>query len=527
MKPHIESPPLPGVSIPLSESGVPSAPKDAIVAATQDLAHQEKLDRLQRELNRALHEREQIETAFRQLSAEYNAEKYRVLRPLWRRILRCGGKACRLVLPERAVNKLKSLLPDSEGVPSRLTFSSFCQAKDSGDAVSIGEVQPPCAKPDIFILSIIEWGFRRQRPQQLAAQFAKHHRVFYIEMLPSTAGVKFWKVGEKLYRVRFPRAGVGGLTAYSGVANAAQLSMFQKTFADMLRDVCATEKKYIVIQHPYWWQFASRVGDQSIVIYDCMDDIAGFANTTPAMLENEQQLLSGSDVLVVSSQRLYEKHSGHPARHLIRNACDDCLCAVDQTRKPWPQGISAGSHHGNEPAGISVGYVGAIAEWFDFPLVASIARRNPVIHFHLFGSATTKEVCTLAGLANVTLYGEIHHSDVPAVISNMDVMFIPFRLIPIIQACDPIKFYEHCAMGKPTVATRLPELERVKELVLCASTPDECALQIRNAASRSRDDSFRHALKVFAAANTWAERGSQYERVLSGAVRRTVSKATA
>jgi uncharacterized coiled-coil protein SlyX len=37
----------------------------------------------------------------------------------------------------------------------------------------------PSGKPDVVVLSIIDWDFRFQRPQQLAAQFGRHgHRVF-------------------------------------------------------------------------------------------------------------------------------------------------------------------------------------------------------------------------------------------------------------------------------------------------------------------------------------------------------------
>jgi hypothetical protein len=41
----------------------------------------------------------------------------------------------------------------------------------------------PVAKPDVVCLSIIDWSFRFQRPQQLMAQFAAHgHRVFYLNV---------------------------------------------------------------------------------------------------------------------------------------------------------------------------------------------------------------------------------------------------------------------------------------------------------------------------------------------------------
>ena len=48
------------------------------------------------------------------------------------------------------------------------------------------------------------------------------------------------------------------------------------------------------------------------------------------------------------------------------------------------------------------------------------------------------------------------YEDVPSFNTQMDVLLIPFRIIPLIEACDPVKFYEYCALGKPTVTTPLP-----------------------------------------------------------------------
>ena len=40
----------------------------------------------------------------------------------------------------------------------------------------------------------------------------------------------------------------------------------------------------------------------------------------------------------------------------------------------------------------------------------------------------------------------------------MDVLLIPFRLMDLTHAVNPIKLYEYCATGKPIVATPLEEV---------------------------------------------------------------------
>ena len=116
----------------------------------------------------------------------------------------------------------------------------------------------------------------------------------------------------------------------------------------------------------------------------------------------------------------------------------------------------------------------------------------------------------LQDVQNIFLYGEIGYVDVPSFLDQMDVLIIPFKIVPIVEACDPVKFYEYSAMGKPTVATRLPELSRVADLVFFASTPDQFASQIQKARERCRVPEFGRKLKDFASQNSWKQRSATF-----------------
>ena len=68
------------------------------------------------------------------------------------------------------------------GIPRGLAFTPL--AADAAPAHRYAEVPARTGdKPDIFVMSIIGWDFRTQRPQHLATQMAAAgHRVFYLEM---------------------------------------------------------------------------------------------------------------------------------------------------------------------------------------------------------------------------------------------------------------------------------------------------------------------------------------------------------
>ena len=87
------------------------------------------------------------------------------------------------------------------------------------------------SKPDIFIFSIIDWDFRIQRSQHLAKELAESgRRVFFIEMLLEPDGLRITKIGENIYRVRFPSRNIGHMQPYVGNATEEQRLAWNETF---------------------------------------------------------------------------------------------------------------------------------------------------------------------------------------------------------------------------------------------------------------------------------------------------------
>ena len=373
--------------------------------------------------------------------------------------------------------------------------------------------------PDIFVLSIIDWDFRFQRSQHLAIEFANSgRRVFYIEMMHHAGDRSIAKIRDNLYRIRLSSKSIGYVQPYFGTADDMQKTAWFAEFCAICDVVQATAFKQVVVQHPFWWQFARSLPPEFQLIHDCMDDISGFSNTDGFVLEMETDMVRNCDTLIVSSGALHEKVKDIQTPRLIRNAVNIEHLSNDGTtnqgifRQNYPSlQLKLKAMPAAECEAIRVGYVGAIAEWFDADLLRQVAMREPHCEFHLCGDVTSKEVTNvLSGLDNVTMYGEIGYRDVPSFLRRMDVLIIPFKIIPIIEACDPVKFYEYSAVGKPTVATPLPELKRVSELVYLASSPEEFGQQIRNAYDRRGDRDFTGALQDYAKRNTWRQRGRDF-----------------
>lgn len=214
-----------------------------------------------------------------------------------------------------------------------------------------------------------------------------------------------------------------------------------------------------------------------LVIYDCMDQWDEF----PGLLQHpdwkrdwergEEILVKKADLVICSSKELLATKKG-VAKHaiLLRNAAD-----FDHFKQAISEAISVPS----ELEGIKspvIGYIGALASWIDFGLVAYIARSRPEWSIVLIGpvfegtfTGAATDLNPITDLANVHLLGPKDYQSLPAYLKAFDVGIIPFKLNKLTMAVNPIKVYEYLAAGKPVVSTDLPEVRSLVSVVKVAS----------------------------------------------------------
>ncbi|MDO5642259.1 MAG: glycosyltransferase [Paracoccus sp. (in: a-proteobacteria)] len=478
------------------------------VAETRDernrvvLALETQRDAAEAQLMQAQDQLAGMDAQRHQMQHLLEAERRTVLKPLYRNLHRAGGALLRRILPQSAFERLKRALPYPGAIPTSLAYAPL--RAPSGRVRDLNDLAPAApGKPDIFVLSIINWDFRTQRPQHLAAELARAgHRVFYIEMETDPGPGSAREVAPGTHVLRLPGAGLAGVKPYAGRVAARAVRAWVDHFHALCDQIGVTRRAHLIVQHPYWWHFARHLSAQYQITFDCMDEIAGFSNTDQAILALEEDMIARADHMVVSSQYLFDKYSSSRPVTLIRNGADVSHFIRDGDDPALPGFLQGKLREG----AIRVGYVGAIAEWFDTDLIESIALENPDFDIHLCGAVSAEPPARLAALPNVTLHGEIAYADVPGFLMAMDVLTIPFQLLPIIKACDPVKFYEYSAMRKPTVSTALPELARAGDLVTIASDASGFAAGIRAAAASAHDPARAGALRRYALDNTWSDR---------------------
>jgi GT2 family glycosyltransferase/glycosyltransferase involved in cell wall biosynthesis len=358
---------------------------------------------------------------------------------------------------------------------------------------------PMPSKFDVICFSIIDWSFRWQRPQQIMARLAREgHRVFFL----STTEFLPW--GGESYRLTPLRGNVWelkiatphALDVYGGVMSAEMARSIADDLDRLRRDLnitCAVS----FVQVPTWaaaaYQARERFGWR--VVYDCMDEWNTFPGMKQPLLDAEKELVRKTDVLVVSAQRLAEKwHDERPDLLLARNAAD-----FDHYANVRDNDLLAGLPH---PI---VGYFGAIADWFDLPLMVRLAKERPQYSFVLIGGIFNVPMAELEALPNVAILGQKPYELMPKYLLHFDACIIPFLVNAVTEATDPVKFYEYIAMGKPVVAPRMPELYHYREHLYIADDHEDFLRKVDQAVAE-RDPVRREQRVEVARRNTWASR---------------------
>jgi len=217
-------------------------------------------------------------------------------------------------------------------------------------------------------------------------------------------------------------------------------------------------------------------------------------------LATEQLMLKKSDLVVATSQLLYEKSiEKNDNSILVRNGTEFNLFY-----KLSPNGKL--DHLRNKPI---IGYYGAISEWFDISLVEYLARSKPDYNFVLIGSTWGGDITEVEKLPNVYFLGEKEYKTLPGYLFYFDVCLIPFKLIPLTMATNPVKFYEYISSGKPVVSVDLPELKQYENICYIAENYEQFLGCIEKALNEKEDKNLIEARIEVAKGNSWNERFKQ------------------
>lgn len=214
---------------------------------------------------------------------------------------------------------------------------------------------------------------------------------------------------------------------------------------------------------------AARI-PKRFLLYDCNDAHAEFPGMPGWSREYFAETCRRAHAVFASSHALMESVSKERNR---TNGIEYIGNGVEYER-------FQSAEEPEQPSGVSqkfrIGYLGAIAPWFDFASLELLAVRHPEWSIELVGpvlGGAQEELNSLTKQPNVTHSGAVPHDEVPSVLRDFTIALIPFRYGELTRGVNPNKLYEYLAAGLPVVATRFSRDVQVFPDVVRAAEPGE------------------------------------------------------
>ena len=377
----------------------------------------------------------------------------------------------------------------------------------------------------IIFLSDIPWSGLHQRPQHIALALAKHWKVLWVE--PAILSHKFH------FRPIEVEHGIYGISVPAIPYNAR--SKFVQLLAKSLSAVIFLRKSLLIVQLFFLKRALKEIGsyDDSIgffiqnfhlidlvnkfkvkfVLYDYIDNAFAFTELPKHVEAWWMKTITRADIITVTSPGLSQQIQQHRKHniHYVGNGVEFKFFSDKSAFKNIPDDLPR-----DKPI---VGYIGAVYPWLDYDLIEYVIKTLPQINYVFIGTVHPKisdRIEILKRMGNVHILGFKSYAQIPSYLQRFDIGIIPFQRNELTKTVNPVKLYEYCAAGKPTVATDFSDdIREFKEIVHIAKSREEFVSSIKNCLDESIDPMTVNKLKSFAEGHDWQIKTSQIIKLIS------------
>jgi UDP-galactopyranose mutase len=364
--------------------------------------------------------------------------------------------------------------------------------------------------PTIVVFSHLRWDFVFQRPQHLLTRLAKHYPVLFVEEPTYDDARPFMETSSPAPNLTVCRAHT---QVSSGGFHDDQIPLLQPMLADL---VPPGERPIVWFYTPMALPLLQGL-NPSLVVYDCMDELASFKNPPKQLLQRETALLNLADLVFAGGPSLYEaKRTRHPSVHCFPSSVDVAHFgrALDRESSHPAQ---------NDIPRPRLGFYGVIDERFDTGLVQALAAAHPQWHIVLAGPVLKIDKASLPRRPNIHYMGQQAYEDLPRFLAGWDVCLLPFALNEATRFISPTKVLEYMAAELPIVSTPIADVAKpYGDVVAIAEGPREFVTACEAALAMEPDQraAVREAMREVVAATSWDATASQMRELLENAPRR-------
>ena len=315
-------------------------------------------------------------------------------------------------------------------------------------------------KPTLLCLSHLGWDFVWQRPQHILSRLAAHFSLIYVNEpnLAAPGSADYPADGRPYLREVYRDKNV---VAWQPIfPNRQEIhAHWREHYVRLVKSLLAPgERPILWFYTPTPYYFLDHI-PASLVVYDVMDNLAGFKGASADLPEREAALLARADVVFTGGRSMYlERQDRHRNIHLFPSGVEPEHFAQAMNRKtPVAPEISRLYQNGRSPQAV-LGYYGVIDERIDLCLLCRLAADNPQWAIVMVGPVAKIDEEQLPRLPNIHYTGRQSYERLPQFLKGFDVCLMPFALNEATRTISPTKTLEYMAAHKPIVSTPIPDV---------------------------------------------------------------------
>lgn len=365
---------------------------------------------------------------------------------------------------------------------------------------------------DVICFSDITWNFLWQRQQQMISRFPNDWNIFFVE--PSFWLSVIWGIIKNNIFHFIPHKVKDNIqvTSIITIPFGDKFKSVRKINDSILeRGIKKLSEKHMM-KDPILLFYKPRYScviekfTSSLVCYDIIDDTLALESSPDWLKEKIQVLESKSDLIITSSENLFQK---------ISKKRDNVFYIGNGVDVEHFIGSNNKTKNSNKFQKLVIGYIGAIGEWFDFELLEKILRKFPNCEIILIGWTFRNQKNILNNLKNkyknLQVLGLKPYNELPKFLKEFDVCIIPFKIYQLTNSVNPIKVYEYFAAQKPVVITALPELRKFKDVLYFSNNHEEFLENTQKALTEQH--SSEKSLKI-AKENDWNSKSAEMIKLI-------------
>ena len=315
----------------------------------------------------------------------------------------------------------------------------------------------------LLVYARTPWESLWSRSQHLFAQLARRqHRVFYVEPPTFSESEGVPRSGLS-YHPLFPN--VCSMSIHLPAALQHDPKAAGQECRRLLAETLAREPLAERFARPVQWfcdagggpVYAGQI-EARAVVYECVEQAPD-----PAMLARADGVITAAHAWQDLAQAAGQPPSlfapnGTEVRHFARTHGQRVAVPNDINFVPRPV----------------LGYVGAVDERLDYPLIEALAAANPHWSVVMVGPVQGVSPERLPRAKNIFWIGRRPYGEMPDYLFGFQVCIAPFAVNDDTRWQRPVKINEYLMAGRPVVCTDLPEVrEDFGAMVAVAGTAEE------------------------------------------------------